>query len=104
MDHLAVAADRSALAAILDAQGRHGEAMVPLQEALHMFEAELGRDHYEVAALLITIAGVAARAGDARRAEQAYARALGIQRRVLGAGHADVHETLSHLDEVRRRL
>ena len=103
VDHLSVAADRNALAAILDAQGRHGEAMVPLHEALTMVEAELGPDHYELAALLITIAGVAARAGESRQAADAYSRALRIQRRVLGADHADVRETLGHLDALGRR-
>jgi Tfp pilus assembly protein PilF len=103
VDHLSVAADRSALAAILDAQGRHVEAMVPLHEALTMVEAELGPDHYEVAALLITIAGVAARADETPQAPDAYSRALKIQRRVLGAGHADVRETLDHLDALRSR-
>ena len=101
VDHLSVAADRSALAAILDAQGRHGEALVPLHEALTMVEAELGPDHYEVAALLITLAGVAARAGEMRQAEDAYSRAVRTQRRILGADHADVRETLGHLDALR---
>jgi Tfp pilus assembly protein PilF len=103
VDHLSVAADRSALAAILDAQGRHGEAMVPLHEALTLVEAELGPDHYEVAALLIMIAGVAARANETRQARDAYSRALKIQRRVLGADHADVRETLGQLEALRRR-
>ena len=103
VDYLSVAADRSALAAILDAQGRHGEAMAPLHEALAMVEAELGPDHYELAALLITIAGVAARAGESRQGADAYSRALRIQRRVLGADHADVRETLGHLDALGRR-
>ena len=68
-----------------------------------MVEAELGPDHYELAALLITIAGVAARAGESRQAADAYSRALRIQRRVLGADHADVRETLGHLDALGRR-
>ena len=103
VDHLSIAADRSALAAILDAQGRHGEAIAPLHEALAMVEAELGPDHYEVATLLITIAGVAARAGERRLASDSYSRALMIQRRILGADHASVRETLGHLDALRRR-
>jgi Tfp pilus assembly protein PilF len=103
VDHLAVAADRSAFAAILDAQGRHHEAMAVLGEALAMVEAELGGDHYEVASLLTTFAGVAGRAGQAERAEASYLRAVAIQRRVLGAGHEEVRATLGHLDALRRQ-
>ena len=102
-EQLAVAADRSALAAILDAQGRHREALAPLKQALALVEAELGREHYEVAVLLITLAAVAERAGDPRQAEDSYVRALSIQRRVLGDRHADVRETRWHLDALRRR-
>ena len=102
-DQLAVAADRSALAAILDAQGRHREAMAPLRAAIDILEAELGRDHYEVAVLLSTFAAVAVRAGDAQQAEESYSRALWIQRRVLGDGHADVRETRLYLQALRKR-
>jgi len=79
VDYLSVAADRSALAAILDAQGRHGEAMAPLHEALAMVEAELGPDHYELAALLIEGEGLdpaAARAVAAAVVRQAMDQGL----------------------------
>ena len=86
-DPLGLAADRSALAAILDAQGRHREALAPLQEAVVVVETLLGRDHYEVALLLRTLGEIAERAGDPEQAAEHYRRALGIQRRVLGDGH-----------------
>lgn len=101
-DHLAAAADRTAFAVILDAQGRHCEALVPLREALAAVEVELGRNHYEVASLLTTIGGVAERAGDFDLAMSYYERALQIKRRILGADHADVHRTSTHLEALRR--
>lgn len=94
-DPLGVAADRSALAAILDAQGRHREALVPLHEALVLVETLLGRDHYEVALLLRTLGEIAERAGDLEQAAAHYRRALRIQRRLLGVGHPDVADTLT---------
>jgi tetratricopeptide (TPR) repeat protein len=96
-DPLGIAADRSALAAILDAQGRHREALVPMREALVLAETLLGRDHYEVALLLRTLGDIAERAGDPGQAAVHYRRALRIQRRLLGVGHPDVAETLTHL-------
>lgn len=101
-DHLAAAADRTAFAAILDAQGRHREALAPLLEALTAVEVELGRNHYDVALLLTTMGGVAERAGDFDLAMSHYERALRIKRRILGADHADVHGTWTHLAALRR--
>ena len=101
MDPLAIAADRSALAAILDAQGRSREAMGPLAEALRTLEAELGQDHYETALLLANFAAVAGRAGERALAEELYVRALEIQRRILGSDHADVRATGERLAALR---
>ena len=83
-DHLGSAADRAALAAILDAQGRHGEALTKLEEAIAVVEALLGPEHYEVAVLLATTAAVAERAGDDERAAALRERERRIKRRVLG--------------------
>ena len=101
-DPLGLAADRSALAAILDAQGRHRDALAPLQEAVVLVETLLGRDHYEVALLLRTLGEIAERAGDPEQAAEHYRRALAIQRRVLGDGHGDVAETLKRLRRADR--
>jgi hypothetical protein len=84
---LEAAADRVALAAILDAGGRHGEAAACLCNALSAYERVLGPDHYEVAGVLQKLAGVAERAGEAERAAALRARALRIRRRVLGHTH-----------------
>ena len=84
---LEAAADRVALAAILDASGRHGEAAETLRRALSVYERVLGPDHYEVAGVLLSLAGVTERAGEYEQAEALRARALRIRRTVLGHTH-----------------
>ena len=81
------AADRVALAAILDASGRHHEAAATLRQALSVYERVLGPDHYEVAGVLQNLAGVAKRAGEPEQAAALRGRALRIRRRVLGHTH-----------------
>jgi hypothetical protein len=84
---LEAAADRVALAAILDSSGRHREAAASLRHALSVYERVLGADHYEVAGVLQNLAGVAERAGEPDQAAALRARALRIRRRVLGHTH-----------------
>jgi Tfp pilus assembly protein PilF len=84
---LEAAADRVALAAILDASGRHREAAAALRRALSVYEGVLGPDHYGVAGVLENLAGVAERAGEPEQAAALRARALRITRRVLGHTH-----------------
>ena len=81
---LAGAADRVALAAILDAGGRYDEAAAALADALSVYERVLGPNHYEVAGVLTELAAVAERAGERERAVSLRARAQRIRRRVLG--------------------
>jgi hypothetical protein len=84
---LEAASDRVALAAMLDASGRHREAAETLRHALSVYERVLGADHYEVAGVLQNLAGVAERAGEPEQAAALRARALRIRRRVLGHTH-----------------
>jgi tetratricopeptide (TPR) repeat protein len=84
---LEAAADRVALAAILDASGRHREAAEALRHALSVYERVLGADHYEVAGVLQNLAAVAERAGEPEQAAALRVRALRIRRRVLGHTH-----------------
>ena len=84
---LEAAADRVAMAAILDASGRHGQAAETLRHALSVYERVLGADHYEVAGVLENLAGAAERAGEPEQAAAAGARALRIRRAVLGHTH-----------------
>jgi Tetratricopeptide repeat len=81
---LEAAADRIALAAMLDASGRHREAAETLRHALLIYERVLGVDHYEVAGVLQNLAGVAERAGEPEQSAALRARSLRIRRRVLG--------------------
>ena len=84
---LEAAADGVALAAILDASGRHREAAATLRHALPVYERVLGADHYEVAGVLQNLAGVAERAGEPEQAAALRARAQRIRRTVLGHTH-----------------
>jgi tetratricopeptide (TPR) repeat protein len=84
---LEAAADRVALAAILDASGRHREAAATLRAALSAYERVLGPDHYEVAGVLQRLADVAERAGESEQAAALRARAQRISRTVLGHTH-----------------
>ena len=84
---LEAAADRVAIAAILDASGSHQAAAETLRDALSVYERVLGPDHYEVAGVLEQLAGVAERAGEPEHAAAAGARALRIRRTVLGHTH-----------------
>ena len=81
------AADRVALAAILDASGRYEEAATALGDALAVYERVLGPQHYEVAGVLLDLAGVAEHAGEIERAGALRARAQQIRRRVVGHTH-----------------
>lgn len=75
------------MAAILDTSGRHREAAEMLRQALAVYERVLGADHYEVAGVLETLAGVAERTGEREPAAALHERARGIRRRVLGHTH-----------------
>ena len=81
------AADRVALAAILDASGRHREAAELLHLALDAYERVLGPEHYEVAGVLERLADVLERAGDPGQPVALRARAQHIRRKVLGHTH-----------------
>jgi hypothetical protein len=83
------AADRVALAAILDGSGRYDEAAAALGDALAVYERVLGTQHYEVAGVLLDLAGVAEHAGDIERAAALRARAQQIRRRVVGHTHRE---------------
>ena len=96
-DHLEVAADRAALAAILAARGRHREAQQTLRDVLSVLEIVLGPDHYEVAATLDRLAASVQHTGDYAQAASLHERSLVIKRRILGPGHLEVTETAARL-------
>jgi tetratricopeptide (TPR) repeat protein len=96
-DHLDVAADRAALAPILDGLGRPDEAEHHLRQALTVFEQALGAEHYEVAVTLHNLAAIHHRRGDLDRAAAAYRRSLHIRALVLGDDHPELATTLVNL-------
>jgi tetratricopeptide (TPR) repeat protein len=99
-DDLIVAADRAALAPIVDALGHHAEAEALLLNALCAFEHAHGPEHYEVAVTLNNLAAIAQRTGDLQTAEARYRRALAIKERLFGADHPDVAVTLNNLGTI----
>jgi tetratricopeptide (TPR) repeat protein len=94
-DHPVTAADRAALAPILDALGHHDEAEALLRQALATFERE--HDDYEIAMTLGNLAAIAQQRGDVREAEAMHRRALETKERTLGPEHPELATTLSNL-------
>ena len=99
-----LAADRAALASILDALGRHDEAETLLLEVLATFERIHGPDDYEVAINLNNLAVIYQRRGELGPAEEMYRRALQIKETELGAGHPELATTLNNLAVTCRSL
>lgn len=94
---LEAAADRGALAAILEARGRDREAWAILVEVLATVERVLGPEHYDVVEILDRLASIAARRGDRAGAAELLTRSLTIKRKLLGAEHAEVGRTAAAL-------
>jgi tetratricopeptide (TPR) repeat protein len=86
-DDLEAAADRAALAALLDARGRHREARETLHGVLSTLEQVLGPQHYEVGLTLSDLGEMHMAAGRFTDADAALARAAAIFERVLGVSH-----------------
>ena len=70
----------NALGLIRQSQNRHAEALACFERALPMYEAAVGSDHPECAAILRNIARSAEATGDRVRSAGALKRAEGIQR------------------------
>ena len=70
--HVAVAADKAAHPAIVDALGEHDQAATAFLEAIDTFERVLGPDHHEVAVNLNNLAAVRQRQGRLDEAERLY--------------------------------
>jgi tetratricopeptide (TPR) repeat protein len=97
LGHLAVAADRAALAPILHALGKDDEARLQLEASLAVLRARLGDDHLEVAFGLHNLATLLADRGDDVEAEQALRRSLQIKQASLGPLHPDLAVSLHNL-------
>jgi hypothetical protein len=99
---LEAAADRAALAAILEARGRDRQARAVLLEVLATLESVLGCEHYDLLGVLDRLASIAGRCDDPRGAADLLTRALTIRRKVLGDEHPDVQRTAAALARTRQ--
>ena len=98
-DELEAAADRAALAAILEARGRNREARETLSAVLATREARLGPEHYEVGRTLNELGALHMSAGRFGDANRALTRAAAIFERVLGASHPATAECRARRDQ-----
>ena len=103
-DEADLAADLTALAAIVEAQGRFGEAESLFREALAILERAPERRDLEIAVALAGLGTLHARCKSFDLALVPLARAVTIKRRILNASHPDLALTLNNLAFVRERL
>lgn len=85
--HTAVAADKAALASLLEGNDDLEGAEALYREAIRVFRRAYGRTHFEVGLNLGNLAAVAHRRGDLATAGRRYGRALAIQERAAGPAH-----------------
>jgi tetratricopeptide (TPR) repeat protein len=102
-DDLEAAADRAALAALLEARGRHREARETLREVLSTLEEVLGPDHYEVGLTLSNLGDMHLSAGRFSEADAALTRAASILERVLGRLHPTAAACRARREQARSR-
>jgi len=96
-DHVTVAADVAALAALVEGCGRLEEAAALYERALAVFRRKLGEQSTEVALNLSSLATLRQQQGRADEAGQLFARALPLQERLYGRGHPEVAMTLHNM-------
>jgi tetratricopeptide (TPR) repeat protein len=90
-------ADAVAYAAILDGLQRYAESEAIYRQALEIYEATFGPEHYEVAATLHNLAATVSARDRAEEAEALYRRALAIKKNILGDENPDVALTGNNL-------
>ena len=98
---VAVAADQSALAAILDVAGQHEEAATLLATALATFKKKLGARSFEVGVTMETLGNLHYRTDNLVKADKFLTAALEIQEERLGEGHPELGFALHNLAVVR---
>lgn len=98
---IAIAADQSALAAILDVAGQHDEAATLLTTALATFKKKLGARSFEVGVTMESLGNLHYRIEDLAKADKFLTAALEIQEERLGEGHPELGFALHNLAVVR---
>jgi len=94
-DHPTVAADLSALAALLDGQHKFAESEVLYRRAIRTFRR--CRDRLELAFNYNNLATVRLLRGDTVEAARLYRRAVSIKEHLLGRDHPGLATTLNNL-------
>lgn len=102
-DHPMVAADRSALAALLDGQGKYEEAEALYEAAIGVLERMPGPPPIELAVSLNNLAAIHQARGRFARAEPLYRRALALKEEQLGPDHPDIAMTLNNVAVLYRK-
>jgi tetratricopeptide (TPR) repeat protein len=96
-DPFLIAADKVALAAILDGLTQYPEAERLYVEAVAVFERAPGEHDGELGVALNDLGAQYARRGRLEQAEALLTRAVDLKRRVLGPRHPDTAVTLNNL-------
>jgi tetratricopeptide (TPR) repeat protein len=96
-DSVAAAADKTALAALLEGQRKFLEAELLYREALATFECAYGSTHYEVGVAANNLASLYQAQRRFDEAEPLYLRSLAIKESLLPAGHPDIAIPLNNL-------
>jgi tetratricopeptide (TPR) repeat protein len=94
---LSIAADRVALAAILDGLGKFAESQALYLSALRTYRRAYGESHREIALVLNNLAAVYQKTGRTGPAEKMYRTALAMKIETLGKAHPDVAVTMNNL-------
>lgn len=102
-DHLHVALDKAAWAALLDGLRRSDEAERLLREAIPVIERDLGTGNPELAAQLHNLAAILARRGEVAQAESLYRRSLEIKAAAVGGDGPPLAPTLNNLGLLLKR-
>lgn len=101
-DHVAVAADVAALAALVEGRGRLDEAAALYERALGVFRRQLGAVNTEVALNLSGLASLRQQQGRLDDAERLFAEALPMMEKLFGRHHAEVGLTVHNLAFLER--
>jgi tetratricopeptide (TPR) repeat protein len=94
---IAIAADRAALAAILDGRSRFEESQKLYRQALKTYRRVYGKSHREIALILNNLAAVYLATGRPTLAEAHCKAALTMKRQELGETHPDFSITMNNL-------
>lgn len=93
----------TAIATVLQRQGKHHEAEVEYRRSLVLIEQALGPDDFEVAMIRNNLANVLSDQGRYEEAEAEHRRVLAMREQALGPEHPEVAMSRSNLANVLRK-